>query len=89
MLLRSVAFVGPEAERFVLGINADVFFFSSRGYTKDGFITDSSPEEASLRRAMLGPSEKSVYLADTTKQDQKYMYNICRLHDIVAHIDEL
>ena len=89
MLLRSVAFVGPEAERFVSGINADIFFFSSRGYTKDGFITDSSPEEASLRRAMLGQSEKSVYLADTTKQDQKYMYNICRLHDIVAHIDEL
>ena len=89
MLLRSVAFVGPEAERFVAGINADVFFFSSRGYSEDGYITDSSPEEASLRRAMLARSQSAVYLADSTKRNKKYMYNICCLHDVVAHIDEL
>ena len=88
MLVHSVAYVGSEAERFVSGINADLFFFSSRGYTEDGVITDSSAEEASLRRAMLKNAKKSIYLADSTKKNQKYMYNICTVSDVDAVIDE-
>lgn len=89
MLVHSVAYVGSEAERFVSGINADLFFFSSRGYTEGGVITDSSAEEAALRRAMLKNAKKSIYLADSTKKNQKYMYNICAVPDVDAVIDEL
>lgn len=89
MLVHSVAYVGSEAERFVSGINADLFFFSSRGYTQGGMITDSSAEEASLRRAMLKNAAKSIYLADSTKRDQKYMYNICSTQEVDSVIDEL
>ena len=89
MLLHSVAYVGSEAERFVAGINADLFFFSSRGYTDGGMITDSSAEEASLRRAMLKNAEKSIYLADSTKKNKNYRYNICATADVSAVIDEL
>jgi DeoR/GlpR family transcriptional regulator of sugar metabolism len=88
LLMRSVAYVGSEAERFVSGINADLFFFSSRGYSEDGCITDSSAEEASLRRAMLKNAERSIYLADSTKKNQKYMYNICRVADVDEVINE-
>ena len=88
LLARSVAFVGSEAERFVSGINADLFFFSSRGYTEGECITDSSAEEASLRRAMLKNAERSIYLADSTKKNQKYMYNICRVADVDEVINE-
>lgn len=88
MLLHSVAYVGSEAERFVSGINADLFFFSSRGYTADGRITDSSAEEASLRRAMLARAKRSIYLADSTKRGCEYMYNICTFADVAAHLGE-
>lgn len=88
LLMRSVAYVGSEAERFVSGINADLFFFSSRGYSEDVCITDSSAEEASLRRAMLKNAERSIYLADSTKKNQKYMYNICRVADVDEVINE-
>lgn len=50
LLKYSLAYVGNEAERFVSNINADLFFFSSRGYTEDGFITDSSIEEATVKK---------------------------------------
>lgn len=89
MLVHSVAYVGSAAERFVADINADLFFFSSRGYTGDGLITDSSPEEASLRRAMLKQSQRSIYLADSSKRNQKYFYTICRMKEVDGHIDEL
>lgn len=82
MLVHSVAYVGSEAERFISNINADIFFFSSRGYTEEGMITDSSVEEASVRQAMLKNSEKAYYLADSTKKGKKYMYNICSLDDV-------
>lgn len=88
LLMHSVAYVGSEAERFVAGINADLFFFSSRGYLEEGSITDSSAEEASLRRAMLKNAEKAIYLADSTKRGQKYMYNICDVADVDAVINE-
>lgn len=88
LLMHSVAYVGSEAERFVSGINADLFFFSSRGYVEGGSVTDSSAEEASLRRAMLANAEKSIYLADSSKCGQRYMYNICRLADVDAIVHE-
>ncbi len=82
MLVHSVAYVGSEAERFISNINADIFFFSSRGYTEDGMITDSSVEEASVRQAMLKNSAKACYLCDSSKKGKKYMYNICRVDDV-------
>ena len=88
MLIHSVAYVGSDTERFVSGINADVFFFSSRGYEAGGMITDSSVEEAGVRRAMMKNSAKSYYLCDSSKKNKKYMYNICSVGDVDGVIDE-
>ena len=76
LLNRSVAYVGNEAESFVSRINADIFFFSSRGYTEDGNITDSSIEEATVKKAMMKNADRSFYLCDSSKMGKKYMYNI-------------
>ena len=76
MLMHSVAYVGNEAERFVSNINADILFFSSRGYT-DEVITDSWVEEALVRQVRKKNAAKSYYLADGSKKGNKYMYNIC------------
>lgn len=88
LLKYSLAYVGNEAERFVSNINADLFFFSSRGYTEDGFITDSSIEEATVKKAMMKNAAASFYLCDSSKKNQKYMYNICATGDVTDIIDE-
>jgi len=89
LLAHSVAYVGNETEKFISNINADVLFFSSRGYLEDGYITDSSIEESSIKKAMMKNSEKSFYLCDSSKKNKKYMYNICNINDVTGVIDEL
>ena len=88
LLLHSIAYVGNEAEKFIANINADVFFFSSRGYTENGNITDSSVEEAAIKKAMMKNSERSFYLCDDSKKNKKYMYNICTTKDVEEIISE-
>ncbi len=88
LLMHSIAYVGSEAEKFIAGINADVFFFSSRGYTEDGLITDSSEQEVAVKKAMLQNADRSYYLCDSSKRGQKYAFNICTTKDISAIIDE-
>ena len=89
LLNRSVAYVGNEAESFISKINADVFFFSSRGYIEGGNITDSSVEEAAIKKAMMKNSERSFYLCDSSKKGKKYMYNICHCDELYGIITEL
>lgn len=88
LLAQSVAYIGNETEKFISKINADVFFFSSRGYVEEGFITDSSIEEAAVKKAMIENSEKAFYLCDSSKKNKKYMYNICKTKDITEIISE-
>ena len=84
LLLHSIAYVGTDAENFISKINADLFFFSSRGYTEDGCITDSSVEESCVKKAMLKNAARSFYLCDSSKKNKKYMYNICRVNEVTV-----
>ena len=89
LLKHSIAYVGSEAERFIANINADIFFFSSRGYIEGGMITDSSEREASVKKAMLRNSQKSYYLCDSSKKNKRYAFNICATRDVDGIIDEV
>ncbi len=88
LLNQSIAYVGNEAQNFIENINADIFFFSSRGYCENGYITDCSIEEAIIKKAMIKNSAKSFYLCDSSKKDKKYMYNICKTTEVEKIIDE-
>lgn len=88
LLPHSVAYVGNSVGEFAANINADVFFFSSRGYTEDGFITDSSIEEATAKRVMMKNAQRVYYLSDSTKKNKKYIYNICSVKDVDGIITE-
>jgi len=88
LLNHSVAYVGNDAEKFVSNINADLFFFSSRGCTEEGLITDSSVEEATHKKDMMKNAARSFYLCDSSKIGKKYMYNICTVNDVEAIITE-
>lgn len=89
LLAHSIAYVGNEAEKFVSNINADIFFFASRGYIENGYITDSSLEESTVKKAMMKNADKTFYLCDSSKKNKKYIYNICSTKDITGIIDEL
>jgi DeoR/GlpR family transcriptional regulator of sugar metabolism len=88
LLAHSIAYVGSETEKFISGINADVFFFSSRGYTEDGYITDSSEREVAAKKAMLQNAKKSYYLCDSSKRNKKFTFNVCTIKSIAGIIDE-
>ena len=89
LLENSIAYVGKQAEDFVRNFNADLFFFSSRGLSDDGVLSDSSIEESELRRVMMAHSRKKILLCTSDKIGKSYMYNLCRLSDVDEVISEV
>ena len=76
LLHNSFAYVGEFAADFVRNFNADVCFFSSRGYTADGLISDASAEETHIRKVMLSRSRLHVFMADSSKLNHTYCYTL-------------
>lgn len=82
MITRSLSYIGDEAESTVRRYNADVVFFSCRGLSMNGMLTDNSIEENNLRKVMLNHARKRVLLCDSSKVDQLYLNNLCHLSDV-------
>ena len=76
MLHNSSAYVGPYAEDFVRHFNADIFFFSSRGVSDSGQITDASSDENHIRRVMFEFSKKHIFLCENNHRHKCYMYHL-------------
>ena len=87
MLNGSVALVGSQAERFIRGIHAHLFFFSARGLSGD-IISDSSAAERNVKIAMLEHSTKAYFLCDTSKCGKQYPYIITNTPSVAAVLDE-
>lgn len=88
LLHNSSAYVGEYAIDFIRHFNADLFFFSSRGLSEGGQITDASGEETCVRRAMFEQSRRQVFLCDSSKVGKSYCYNLCMLSQIDDYINE-
>lgn len=88
MLHNSSAYVGDYAADFVRHFNADIFFFSSRGVSEDGRITDESAEETSIRRMMLQQSRQKIFMCDRSKLGKTYCYNLCHTDQTDAFITD-
>lgn len=88
MLHHSSAYVGDYAASFIRNFNADLFFFSSRGLSEDGRITDASADETQIRRAMFEQSKKRIFLCDHSKFGHTYCYNLCRLSQVDVYITD-
>jgi len=80
MLHNSSAYVGHFAERALREFNADLCFFSSRGLSADGRITDASAEETQLRKVMLAQSRQRIFLCDSSKFNTLYCHNLCHVN---------
>ncbi len=88
MLHNSSAYVGDYTAEFVRHFNADIFFFSSRGVTEDGRITDESSEETHVRRVMLAQSRQHIFMCDQSKVGKTYCYNLCHTNQTDAFITD-
>lgn len=77
-----LALVGEEAYKTIENFNADIAFFSCRGLSEDGYLTDIAPEENNIRKKMIKYSKKSYLLCADDKFGQKYFHNLCHRNDI-------
>ena len=89
MLTRSYTYVGSHAENCVRGLNIDVAFFSCRGLSDDGEMSDQSIEEINLRKVVFERSKKKILLCDSSKFGKQYVYSLGKVDSIDAVISEL
>ena len=82
LLHNSFAYIGEYAIEFVRRFNADICFFSSRGISEDGRITDAHGEETQVRKAMMEQSRMRIFLCDHSKVGPVYSYNLCHVSQI-------
>ena len=75
-------FLGPYAERFLSSINADSVFFSCKGLSCDGYLTDVSEDEISMRTVMLRQATNSFFLCDSSKLDTRCSFTLCHASQV-------
>lgn len=75
-------FLGPYAESFLRTVNADSAFFSCKGLSDSGFITDVSEDEISLRSVMLRQAENSYFLCDDSKLGVRCTFSLCHASQV-------
>ncbi len=80
--------IGGDAQKTFENIFADIAFFSVKGISEDGVITDCSREEIVLRNIMLKNAKRRVLLCDSTKYGKKAAYVQCNLSEIDFLISE-
>lgn len=78
----SSCFLGANAEKFLENVHADKMFFSAQGITEDGFITDVSEQEISMRRAMMRQAKHITFLCDATKFGIRRPFTLCRREEV-------
>ena len=82
------SFVGPFAVHTVLGRIADRLYFSVKGVTPDGALTDPDSLEAEVKRAMIAHAEHPVLLVDESKlttHGRSVMGRLADVSRVLAH----
>jgi DeoR/GlpR family transcriptional regulator of sugar metabolism len=73
--------VGAWAEGMLRGIHADLFFMSADAIDADA-ITNSTVDEAELKKLALSRAKKRVVIADHTKFNRRKLVPVCGLEAI-------
>lgn len=87
MIDNSYSMIGGYARDMIETLNADIVFFSCRGVSADGRMTDSSVEECELRKLMFRHAKRRVLLAAHNKIGRDYFYvqgHVSEMDDIVS-----
>ena len=88
MTPESFSYVGTDAEAVLRRYNAHVAFFSCRGLSEDGAVTDNSILENAARRIMLDNARESYLLCDKSKHGTRHLNTLCHVKDLVGVISE-
>ena len=77
-----MALVGEDAYRTIESINADIAFFSCRGLSSEGYLTDIAPAENHVRSKMIKNAKRSYLLCAKDKIGKKYYHNLCHSREL-------
>ena len=78
----TLSLVGPHTLRMVGAYFADKVFFSVKGLTDSGYLSDPDPLEAEYKRAMIEQSHEPVLLVASTKFDQRGLSAITHVREV-------
>jgi DeoR/GlpR family transcriptional regulator of sugar metabolism len=78
------SFVGPIATAAVKAHFPDHLFFSVKGLTGEGTLTDADPLEAEVKRSMIEHADAAVLLIDGSKLDARGLSVIGRIGAVSA-----
>lgn len=82
----SMVMTGPDTYRMLLGLHADLCFFSSKCLGENGVITDPNQEENFIRQLMIQQSRQSVFLCDSSKFGKDSRYRLAAMDEISVSI---
>lgn len=84
-----LSLIGDEAYHTLEHFHADVAFFSCRGLSYDGYLTDISSAENYVRQKMIDHAKQSFLLCASEKIGKTYYHNLCTMKDISGVISEV
>ena len=79
-----LALVGEEAHATVQNYHAAYAFFSVRGVSDDGYLTDIAPAENHVRRHMIARASRAVALCTKEKMGKKHFHSLCHRSELFA-----
>lgn len=74
--------LGSDTVQYFKHFYADYAVFSASGVTEETGVTDTSFEEAAVKRIMLQHAKTKILLCDHTKLDNTFLCRICSLSDL-------
>ena len=83
-----LSLVGEDAYKTIETYNADIAFFSCRGVSDDGYLTDIAPEENNVRRKMIRRAKTAYLLCASEKFGKRYFHNLCHKDEITDILHE-
>lgn len=86
-VLREDGVYGPDAADFIRRFKANKAFIGAGGVTIEG-VTDADSVSASIKRAMMERSDRTVLLVDSSKYDQVQFERVCALEEIDELVSE-
>src|SRR5579864_3994895 len=79
--------IGPWTEQALDGIYADLFFMAADAIDLSG-VTNSTVEEAAIKRLAMKASRETILLADHTKFGRRALAPVCRLNALGAIVTD-
>lgn len=68
---QDMCFVGSVSEQYAKNINVDTAFFTTKGLSKDGIISDTDLGQTMVRYSIMKNANKSIFLFEKEKNRQK------------------